>query len=213
MGKQYDNYDYEEAYKEQCEKLEEEELERLVREKKVRCLYRTTTIKSTNEKSGTTILESQVYPSFASKEDMPVTEKKRESRPSQKNLNEKNAKRYLMRLANINFGKGDIWATFGWDEEHYPETFEDAQRDVRNFIKRINYRRKKMGFGNLHYIYIISAGGDTRPHFHILMDGDAMDRDAIEDLWTLCSRKNTRRIAPDDDFLISGLAAYIAKQP
>ena len=81
MGKQYDNYDYEEAYKEQCEKLEEEELERLVREKKVRCLYRTTTIKSTNEKSGTTILESQVYPSFASKEDMPVTEKKRESSP------------------------------------------------------------------------------------------------------------------------------------
>lgn len=135
--KYYDDYDYEEAYQKQCDTLEEWELERLMKEGKVECLYRTTTTKSENIKSGTTLLEAQVYPSFKDKKDMPVTAKKRETRPSQKNLNDKNARRYLIRLANINFGKGDIWATFGWDDGHYPEN-NVRPKGVRNFIKRIN---------------------------------------------------------------------------
>ena len=52
MGKTYDNYDYEEAYQKQIDTLEEWELERLMQTGKVNCLYRTTTIKSRNEKSG-----------------------------------------------------------------------------------------------------------------------------------------------------------------
>ena len=34
----YDNYDYEEAYQKQCEKLEEWELEKLMKDGKVACL-------------------------------------------------------------------------------------------------------------------------------------------------------------------------------
>ena len=211
--KYYDDYDYEEAYQKQCDTLEEWELERLMKEGKVECLYRTTTTKSENIKSGTTLLEAQVYPSFKDKKDMPVTAKKRETRPSQKNLNDKNARRYLIRLANINFGKGDIWATFGWDDGHYPENMDAAQRDVRNFIKRINYRRKKAGMENIKYIYIIAADGNTRPHFHILMTGDGVDRDELEELWGKCERPNTRRIKPDDNFIITGLATYISNNP
>lgn len=46
MGKRYyDNYDYEEAYKEQCKKLEEAEMERWMKEGWVNCLYRTSTYK------------------------------------------------------------------------------------------------------------------------------------------------------------------------
>ena len=70
----YDNYDYEEAYKEQCAKLEEAELERWMKEGRVNCLYRTSTYKSTNIKDNTTLLESMVYPSFREKADMPKTE-------------------------------------------------------------------------------------------------------------------------------------------
>ena len=55
MGKRYyDNYDYEEAYKEQCKKLEEAEMERWMKEGRVNCLYRTSTYKSTNTESNTT---------------------------------------------------------------------------------------------------------------------------------------------------------------
>ena len=46
----YDDYDYEEAYQKQIENLEEWELERLMKDGKVECLYRTTTTKSTNIK-------------------------------------------------------------------------------------------------------------------------------------------------------------------
>jgi len=167
MGKRYyDNYDYEEAYKEQCKKLEEAEMERWMKEGWVNCLYRTSTYKSTNTESNTTLLESMVYPSFKFKADMPKTEKKRETSPSQSNLNDKNARRYLIRLANINFGKGDIWATFGWNNGLLPETYEDAKKDVVNFIRRINRKRKKLGLENAKYIYIIAFEEYTRPHFH-----------------------------------------------
>lgn len=214
MGKTYDNYDYEEAYQKQIDTLEEWELERLMQDGKVDCLYRTTTIKSRNEKSGTEMVESMVYPSFKDKADMPKTAKKRESKPSQKKLNDKNARRYLIRLVNINFGKGDIWATFGWDDGHLPQDIEAAKKDIKNFIARINYRRRKAGKGNIKYIYILAYGDKkTRPHFHIIMTGDGVDRDELEEQWTKCERKNTRRIKPDDDFLITGIATYISQNP
>lgn len=213
MGKTYDNYDYEEAYQKQIDTLEEWELERLMQTGKVNCLYRTTTIKSRNEKSGAEMLESMVYPSFPNREDVPKTAKKRETGQAQKNLNDKNARRYLIRLANINFSKGDIWATFGWNDDNMPEDEERAEKDIKNFIARINYRRRKAGLENAKYIYIPAIDGYARPHFHILISGDGMDRDELEDLWTKCERKNTRRVKPDDDFLITGIATYITQNP
>lgn len=213
MGKTYDNYDYEEVYQKQIDTLEEWELERLMQTGKVNCLYRTTTIKSRNEKSGAEMLESMVYPSFPNREDVPKTAKKRETGQAQKNLNDKNARRYLIRLANINFSKGDIWATFGWDDDNMPEDEERAEKDIKNFIARINYRRRKAGLENAKYIYIPAIDGYARPHFHILISGDGMDRDELEDLWTKCERKNTRRVKPDDDFLITGIATYITQNP
>lgn len=213
MGKTYDNYDYEEAYQKQIDTLEEWELERLMKTGKVNCLYRTTTIRSRNEKSGAEMLESMVYPSFPNREDVPKTAKKRETGQAQKNLNDKNARRYLIRLANINFSKGDIWATFGWDDDNMPEDEERAEKDIKNFIARINYRRRKAGLENAKYIYIPAIDGYARPHFHILISGDGMDRDELEDLWTKCERKNTRRVKPDDDFLITGIATYITQNP
>lgn len=211
--KTFDNYDYEEAYQEQINTLEEWELERLLREGKVDSLYRTTTTKAKNLDSGKELLEAQIYPSFFHKADMPETKRKKESKPSQKNLNDKNARRYLIRLANINFGKGDLWCTFGWDDQFLPADIEAAKRDVTNFIRRINNRQKKRGRQNIKYIYIIAFDGYTRPHVHILMTGKGIDRDQLEGLWGKCDRPNTRRIQPDDNFLLSGLATYISNNP
>ena len=112
--------DYEEQWKEQQEKLKEWELERLLKEGKVESLYRTTTTKAKNLQSGSELLEAQIYPSFCHKADVPHTKKGRESKPSQKNLNDKNSRRYFIRLANINFGENDLWCTFTWDKEHIP---------------------------------------------------------------------------------------------
>ena len=62
--RRYDNYDYEEAFKKYIDDTEEERLEKLLKEGKVNCLYRTATTKCTNIKSQTTLLEAQIYPSL-----------------------------------------------------------------------------------------------------------------------------------------------------
>lgn len=62
--RRYDNYDYEEAFKKYIDDTEEERLEKLLKEGKVNCLYRTATTKCTNIKSQTTLLEAQIYPSY-----------------------------------------------------------------------------------------------------------------------------------------------------
>lgn len=205
--------DYEKQWEEQQEKLQEWEYERLLKEGKVESLYRTTTIKSENIDSGTILLEAQMYPSFCHKADIPRTKKKRESKPSQRNLNDKNSRRYLIRLANINFGKGDLWCTFGWDDGHKPSDVEAAKKDITNFIRRINRRQKKAGRKNIKYIYVLAFDDYARPHFHIIMTGKGIDRDELEALWGKCERPNTRRIKPDDNFLITGLGTYISNNP
>ena len=210
--RRYDNYDYEEAFKKYIDDTEEERLEKLLKEGKVNCLYRTATTKCTNIKSQTTLLEAQIYPSYPRLSDMPKT-KKRPSSKAQKNLNDKNARRYLIRLGNINFGKGDLWCTFGWNDDKLPADEERARKDIKNFIAKINYRRKRKGLENIKYIYVLAFDGYVRPHFHILMTGDGMDRDELESLWKKCDRPNTRRISPDDDFLITGLGEYISRNP
>ncbi|BFK26975.1 MAG: hypothetical protein E6124_04265 [Blautia producta] len=205
--------DFEEEWKQQQAKLEEWEMERLLKEGKVESLYRTTTTKSRNTTSGKELLEAQIYPSFLNREDVPHTKKKRETKPSQNNLNDKNSRRYLIRLANINFSTGDLWCTFGWNEDQMPENEERARKDIKNFIRRINRMQKRAGRENIKYIYILAFDGYARPHFHMIMTGEGIDRDELEALWGKCDRPNTRRIKPDDNFLITGLATYVSQNP
>lgn len=202
--------DYEEQWKEQQEKLKEWELERLLKEGKVESLYRTTTTKAKNIHTGAILLEAQVYPSFYRKADVPNTKRGRESKPSQRDLNDKNSRRQFIRLANINFGEGDLWCTFTWDAEHIPADEKAADRDIANFIRKINYRRKKGGLENIKYLLIPVVDGAEHPHVHILMSGMGINRDELEALWTKGKRANTRRVQPDKDFQLSGLATYMS---
>lgn len=205
--------DYEEQCRQRDEQIREYELERLLKDGKVKCLYRTTTIKTRNEKSGHEMLESFVYPSYRSRHDLPRTKRGRETKPSQRKLNDKNAQRYLTRLINANFDQGDLFVTFTWDDDNMPTGMQGAQKEVSNFFKRVNYRRKKRGYENCRYVYVLAIDDYTRPHVHIVMSGDCMTRDEIEDLWHNCKRKNSRRLAPEDGTWLSGLACYLCQNP
>ena len=208
----YDNYDYEKEYNKQISNLEEWEYERLLKDGRIEGIYRTNTIKSKNVKEDKTLLESVIYPSFSHRSDVPRKKKSNESKASKIASNNKRARRKLMRLININFGKGDLWCTFGWGKEHYPENEARAKKDVQNFIRYINRRRKKAGKENIKYIYVLAYCEYERPHVHMILEGD-MNRDEIESLWTKSERKNTRRIQPDDNGMIIGLTEYISRNP
>ena len=200
----YIEYDYEAAYTEQIEKLEQDQIERLIRKGHV--IYATKEIRSGGQ------LEVEIYPEFTreQKKEIPPSalEKRRER---QKNLNERNSRKACERLINTNFGDGDIWATLTYDKDHVPETMEEATRDIQNYIKRLNYARAKQGLDNVAFVRVVENNeGKGHWHHHLILRGD-MSMDLVEDTWKKASRNTVRRIKSDDDG-ITGMAIYITKE-
>lgn len=179
---------------------------------KLKCVYATTTTRSKNCKTGKVFLESQVYPVYR----RTGKQKKKPSEKAQKNLNEKNARRRFIRLCNINFGPGDLWCTFSVDKDYYPESLEELKKYATSFIRKLQRIWKQEGIeGKLKYIYILEwedGNKPVRPHIHMLMSGE-LDRDMVEAAWKYGKRNQTRRIYHDDDFMITGLANYLSKNP
>lgn len=121
------------------------------------------------------------------------------SRPAQDNLNDKNSKRYLRQLVNGNFTEEGYHASATYKNKFLPETVEDAEREVGNFIKRIKRRIKKDGLGELKFVlvteYNFSKTNDEKPvriHHHIIMSGN-LERDIIEDLWCRKRKKGEKK--------------------
>lgn len=156
--------------------------------------------------------------------------------PKQKDLNDKNARRYLVQLGNGNFHIGDLHVSGTYDDSHLPATVEEAERIAGNYLRRIAYRREKLGLEPLKYIlvteYKFAEDGSTlkRVHHHIIMNG-GMDRDDVELMWT-AKRINWKKAADPEyrakikqmgwvnaDRLqmnengIEGLLKYITKDP
>ena len=173
--------------------------------------YRVKTIRSGK------LLECEIYPIWATKSDAGRAKKARESRLAQKNLNHKNVRKKIMRLANVNFTDADIWGTFGYDNNKLPTTPEQARKDVVNFIRRIKRRYKKRGLPTLRYLYVTEwrresdeEGSAIRVHHHVIMSG-GMDRDEIEQLWNGGAYPHTRRLRIKEDCGLNGVACYLAK--
>lgn len=208
--KYFDDYDFEESYQKAIEDMEQDQIDRYMREKKRGIAYQTKTTKAGDQ------LEADIYQVFGSRHDAPRTKRGNKSRPEQKNLNDRRARRYLNNLVNANFGKGDLWCTFTYDDEHLPADPEQADRIFGNFIRRINRRRKKRGQENVRYICVTEYSDDlekgTRCHHHVIMSGDC-DRDELEEIWKQGKRNHTRRISPDPDTNVAGIVNYISKDP
>lgn len=162
--------------------------------------------------------------------------KKKSVAPKQKDLNDKNAKRYLVQLGNGNFHIGDLHTSCTYSAENLPGTVEEAENIMTNYLRRIAYRRSKLGLEPLKYIlvteYKYSKDGQviTRVHHHIIMNG-GLDRDDVELMWTK-DRINWKK-AEDPEYRagikqlgwvnadrlqmnengIEGLCKYIVKDP
>lgn len=198
------NYDYEEAFVDQIrEKEKEEEIRRLP----AGSVYALKEIKAGTQ------LEIEIYPEFRRMSEVPPEGRKpkRDNSKAQRDLNDKNARKNLERLINMNFREGDLWITLTYDADHLPETMEEAVRNMQRYMQRVNYQRKKKGLPPAKYIYVTEHDEDTevRWHHHIIMDG-MLDRDTVEACWKLRSRNTIKKIVPDDDGL-SGMAKYICK--
>lgn len=201
----YVEYDYEEAYQKQIENLEEDIIKRMMDGKKIKYVYATKEIKAGEQ------LEVEIYPEFTRKrvEEIPEEGRRKKDRQAQRNLNEKNSRKQCERVINENFGDRDIWATFTYSAEYTPASMKVAKSHMQNYIRRLNYQRKKRGLPNARYVYVTEQGDKGRWHHHIVLDGD-IDMDTVESLWTYGKRNQVRRLQKDENGLV-GMAKYVSK--
>lgn len=204
--KRGDQYDYDEAFCNDLDRLGAIFIEEMMRNK-VGLHYATKTIRSGP------VFEVEIYPVFRSAKDMPVPRVRLDNRKAQRDLNSRRARRYLIRLINCNFGEGDFWMTLTYMDSRYPATERRAKKDMGNYIRRVNRLRRRRGMGNAKYIYIMEweDGADgTRCHFHLLMEG-GIGRDELEDMWGHSVVNDTSRLHPGEDG-VTGLAMYLVSK-
>jgi len=162
------------------------------------------------------VLEVEIYYVSEKERKRPRREKTKESAPKQKNLNDKNAKKHLIRLINTNFTDNDLSVTLTYDDDNYPASEEDAKKDVVNFLRRVKRHCKKNNLPNLKYIAVIEYKDPSehqkkvRIHHHLIISGD-IDRDEVEKLWKK-GRANADRLKADENGY-EALARYISKDP
>lgn len=204
--KVFDHYDYENFYDKRFESLSVEVIDSIVKPTRG-VAYTTATIKSGNQ------LEVEIYPSF--RKEIPEMirqfkkKKSRESSEQQKNLNDRNAKKKLMRLIHENFYTGDYWCTLTFKEE--PQDLEMTEKLCHNFFRRINRARKKKGLDNAKYVYVIEEGttGTERFHLHLMMD-NGLTKEEVESKWNLgASTIRTLNYYKEENFI--GVCKYMMK--
>lgn len=159
------------------------------------------------------LVEIDMYPVPSNRNDIPRTKRAKESRQAQKNLNNKNRMKEMVRLMCANFSKKDYILTLTYRDGDFPAE-DRARKDMKNFIGRVRRKRKKQGLPALKYIYVIEFAPEgektkkVRMHSHMIMSG-GLDRDELEELWGK-GRCQVRRCQPDD-FELTGFAEYIGK--
>ena len=127
-------------------------------------------------------LEVAIYPVYThpkkrGKRKNPTTE-------VQQHLNQRHAEGKLRRLLHTNFTPSDLFATLTFDEANLPESVEEAQRLLQNFLRRAKRRYEKMAL-ELKYIYVLEYGQKhNRLHVHLVLSGGIARAD-LEKLWGL----------------------------
>lgn len=103
--------------------------------------------------------------------------------------NETESARELARAINSTVQAGDLWIALKYDNEHLPESYEEAADDMSRFLRvlRREYRRR---FGELPWLFWVTANwkpeknGEGRParlHQHMLAPANALE--LIRELW------------------------------
>lgn len=178
---------------------------RLKERKSMRCLYRE---------------HRYICGNYMEIEHYPVFEKKRQGRapkrkPTSETMKRHNdivAKRKLIRLAHTNFSADDIRFDLTYNQQNHPETAEQAQRQMQNFLRRLRRYRKKNNLPELKYIAVTEIGKSSRRyHHHIMMNCGDMSPKSLAELWN--RGYTTIKPLQFNDTGIVDLVKYFVKQP
>ena len=166
--------------------------------------YRTRTIKAGPR------LEVEIYPIFGREDKGRLRAARQNVTPEKmQRLNEERSKRKLVQLADANFTEKDIHLTLTYRQA---PKYDEAQKDVKNFLRTVKRKREQRGMSELKYIYTIEGDDDgtrERIHVHMLMSG-GMSREELEEIWAR-GYANADRLQPNENGL-EAIARYITKQ-
>lgn len=153
------------------------------------------------------LLECEAFPILKNRTQWKKAKRSKPTRAAQEFINRRNTRKKIVRITNANFTAKDIWLTLTYRGWEVPKDEKQAYKDVKNFIERIKYKRKKKGLPSLKYIYV-TEWKEERCHHHLIISG-GLDRDEVEACWTK-GRRQARRLQPDD-YGLTGLACYLSK--
>lgn len=93
--------------------------------------------------------------------------------------NEEDAVKRLARILNCNFQTGDLWLTLRYSDGRLPGSREEAEKDVKKFLRRCRDAMKKDGKG-MKAVWVTSdldseTGETARLHHHIVMTAESWE--------------------------------------
>ena len=186
-------------------------------------------------------LEVECFPIIRGNRRAEREKRRRRTTAAQEKLNHRNTVKRVRRLIEANFSHGDYAMHMTWDYGVFDRAFinpaeamdameragvpadeGDARRMLRNAIKRIRRRVKKLGGdpAAVKYLYVLESTKEPRDedpnplparyHFHMAIHAPGLSREALEAMWEhgYC---NADRLDFHDNGL-AAFAAYITKQ-
>lgn len=110
--------------------------------------------------------------------------RQRRNRPSSESVRASNDRMAANRMKwklNENFTKGDYFVTLTYGKgKNKTVTWEQMQRDLRDFLRRLKYRYGKQGI-ELRYVSAAEVGRKGAKHFHLVIG--AGDPAAVAEAW------------------------------
>jgi len=178
--------------------------------------------------------EIEVTPVFVTKrgkkmniEDKAILKSKEISKKQKEAIRKKNARAYakrrkkeFTRIAHCNFTENDYVIHLTYANENRPGSIEEAEKDARNYIRRLNYRRKKKGLEDIKYMIVTEYGesekGLKNIHHHMILNG-GLTRDEVEEAWSKKGKRigyvNASRLQFSPDTGLKDLCYYMLKNP
>lgn len=160
-------------------------------------------------------MECEIYPVFGREEETKARAAKLNRTPGKvRKQNLKRSEQHLIQLLDTNFTEKDLHVTLTYRGD--PPSYDQAMKDMRNYILKLKRYRKRKGLDELKYIYNIEGGRDQRSgysiermHIHLIVNG-GMDREDLEAIWSN-GYANCDRLQPNERGL-EELGKYIIKQ-
>ena len=84
------------------------------------------------------------------------------SSPDQVRRNKNKALRTFRQKVRTNFTRNDIYLTLTYSLGNRPDCVKSAKNDFKNFIRRLNRRRKKAGLEAVKYMGTLERKGEHR---------------------------------------------------